>query len=101
MANSFGSEATLRVADRDFTIFRLDTVEKVFRDAARLPYSLKILLENLLRTEDGRSVRKEDIEALATWDARRAEPRDCVHPQPRTAAGLHRRPGGRGSGRHA
>jgi len=78
MANSFGSEATLRVADRDFTIFRLDTVEKVFRDAARLPYSLKILLENLLRTEDGRSVRKEDIEALATWDARAQPSREIA-----------------------
>src|SRR5260370_5140383 len=68
MSNSFGSQAVLRVADRDFTIFRLGAVEKSFPSAARLPYSLKILLENLVRSEDGRTVRAEDIEGLATWN---------------------------------
>jgi aconitate hydratase len=67
MADSFGSRAALRVGDRDFTIFRLDAAVKALPQAARLPFSLKILLENLLRTEDGKAVRAEDIEALASW----------------------------------
>jgi aconitate hydratase len=67
MVDHLGSQALLRVGDRDYTIFRLDAVAKDFPQAARLPYSLKILLENLLRTEDGQTVRPEDIQALATW----------------------------------
>src|SRR5262249_29035076 len=66
-------QAMLRVGNRDFTIFRLGAVEKAIPSAAGLPFSLKILLENLLRTEDGRSVRAEDIEALANWQPK-AEP---------------------------
>jgi aconitate hydratase len=73
MANSFGSKATLNVGNRTYTMYRLDAVEKKHASAARLPYSLKILLENLLRTEDGVSVRATDIEALARWDPK-AEP---------------------------
>jgi aconitate hydratase len=73
MANSFGSQSTLKVGDRSFTIHRLDAVYKKFPDAARLPFSLKILLENLLRTENGLSVMAADIEALAKWDPH-AEP---------------------------
>ncbi len=73
MANSFGSQATLAVGNRHYTIFRLAAVEQAIPQAARLPFSLKILLENLLRTEDGVSVRAEDIEALAKWDPK-AEP---------------------------
>src|SRR5262249_30877930 len=67
MADSFGSKGTLPVGDRVYTIFRLAAVEKVHPEAARLPFSLKILLENLLRAEDGLSVRPEDIAALACW----------------------------------
>jgi aconitate hydratase len=74
MANSFSSLATLRVQDRDYTLYRLDMVAKAFPHAARLPFSLKILLENLLRTEDGQAVRAEDIEALACWQPM-AEPK--------------------------
>src|SRR5215471_8048063 len=73
MANSFGSEATLQTPDGDFTIFRLDAVTKAIPNAAHLPFSLKILLENLLRTEDGHTVRASDIEGLAGWQAK-AEP---------------------------
>ncbi len=64
MSNSFGSRSTLRVGDLDYTIHRLDAVP----NAARLPYSLKILLENLLRTEDGQAVRAADAAALADWN---------------------------------
>jgi aconitate hydratase len=70
--NSFGARATLEVGDARHEIFRLDALQSAF-DVARLPFSLKILLENLLRTEGNGSVRKEDIEALARWDAA-AEP---------------------------
>ncbi len=67
--NSFDTRGTLTVGDRSFEIFRLDALQSTY-DVARLPFSLKVLLENLLRTEDGESVRAADIEALATWDAR-------------------------------
>jgi aconitate hydratase len=73
MANSFGSQATLKVGNRTYSIHRLDAVQKLHAAAARLPYSLKILLENLLRTEDNLAVKAADIEALAKWDPK-AEP---------------------------
>ncbi|MEV5552537.1 aconitate hydratase AcnA [Nonomuraea wenchangensis] len=63
-ANSFGARDTLRVGDASYEIFRLDAVE----GAARLPYSLKILLENLLRTEDGANITADHIRALGSWD---------------------------------
>src|ERR1700744_6152494 len=71
-ANSFDSRATLRVGDVSYEISRLGALHSKF-DVARLPFSLKILLENLLRNEDGESIRAADIEALASWDAH-AEP---------------------------
>jgi aconitate hydratase len=61
--NSFGSAAVLKVRDKTYKIFRLDAL-----DAAHLPYSLKILLENLLRTEDGANITSEHIRALASWN---------------------------------
>ncbi|CAB4855839.1 MAG: aconitate hydratase AcnA [Actinobacteria bacterium] len=67
--DSFGSKTTLSVEGRDYTIFRLDAVE----GSERLPYSLKILLENLLRTEDGVNITADQIRALGNWDAN-AEP---------------------------
>jgi aconitate hydratase len=70
--NSFDAKATLTVRGRDHEIFRLDALQASY-DIARLPFSLKVLLENLLRNEDGESIRAEDIEALARGDAR-AEP---------------------------
>jgi aconitate hydratase len=70
--NSFGAKAQLTVGERSYDIFRLDALQSKF-DIARLPYSLKVLLENLLRNEDGESIRAQDIEALASWDAN-AEP---------------------------
>ena len=62
--NSFGSQSTLSVGARDYTIFRLDAVP----GHERLPFSLKILLENLLRTEDGKNITAEQIRALGDWD---------------------------------
>ncbi len=66
--NSFGARATLKVAGSEYEIFRLDALQQRF-DVARLPFSLKVLLENLLRTEGNGSVSAADIEALASWDA--------------------------------
>ena len=66
--NSFDAKAQLLVGDRSYEIFRLDSLQSRY-DVARLPFSLKILLENLLRNEDGEAIRKQDIEALATWNA--------------------------------
>jgi aconitate hydratase len=70
--NSFDARRTLSVGGRSLDIFALDALQSRF-DVARLPFSLKILLENLLRTEGNGSVTAEDIEALASWDAK-AEP---------------------------
>src|SRR5881398_54923 len=67
--NSFDARGTLKVGDRELEIFRLEALQSKF-DIARLPFSLKILLENLLRTEGNGSVEAKDIEALATWDAK-------------------------------
>ncbi|MFJ4869871.1 aconitate hydratase [Streptomyces sp. NPDC088757] len=64
-ANSFDARSTLRVGDESYEIFKLDKVE----GSARLPYSLKVLLENLLRTEDGANITADHIRALGTWDS--------------------------------
>ena len=69
MHNSFNAKARLDVAGKTYQIFRVDAVA----NSARLPFSMKILLENLLRFEDGVTVRRADIEALADWDPQ-AEP---------------------------
>ncbi|HEY7328133.1 MAG TPA: aconitate hydratase AcnA [Gemmataceae bacterium] len=70
MDQQFGSQSSLRVGDREYTIFRLDAVARKHPRVNQLPFSLKILLENLLRCQDGLTVRPEDIEALANWDAK-------------------------------
>src|ERR1700682_2396534 len=67
--DSFGARDTLAVGAREYEIFRLDALQERF-DVARLPFSLKVLLENLLRTEGNGSVVAADVEALASWDAR-------------------------------
>ena len=67
--NSFDARATLQVGEESYQIFRLDAVE----GSDSLPYSLKILLENLLRTEDGANITADDIRALVGWDPN-AEP---------------------------
>src|SRR5690242_4720959 len=69
MTNSFGSRSALRVGSREYEIHRLDALDKQGVRTTHLPYSLRILLENLLRTEDGKAVKADDIRALALWDA--------------------------------
>ncbi len=71
--NSFGSQSTLKVGNKSYEIFRLQALEAKGLSLHRLPYSLRVLLENLLRQEDGKSVTANDIEFLAKWQAS-AEP---------------------------
>ncbi|GAA3651297.1 aconitate hydratase AcnA [Nocardioides ginsengisoli] len=66
--NSFGAKSTLDVNGKAYEIFRLDAVKGEGLDVESLPFSLKVLLENLLRTEDGADITAEDIKALAGWD---------------------------------
>jgi len=68
MGNSFGCRSILKVGKREFEIHRLAGLEKAGLSPARLPFSLRILLENLLRCEDGKSVRDTDIRTLCAWD---------------------------------
>jgi aconitate hydratase len=77
MTNSFNAKATLDVAGKDYEIFKLDAVP----GSARLPFSLKILLENLLRNEDDVTVTRSDIEELANWDPK-AEPSKEIQYRP-------------------
>ena len=67
--NSFGAKGTLQVGDAGYEIYRITGLE----GAETLPYSLKVLLENLLRTEDGKNITADHINALAQWDEN-AEP---------------------------
>jgi aconitate hydratase len=66
--NSFNSKSTLKVGSKEYEIYRLDALDKQGISTQHLPFSLRILLENLLRTEDDRNVTKEEIRALAAWN---------------------------------
>ena len=66
--NSFGARASLRVGNKEYEIYRIDALDKQGISTTHLPFSLRILLENLLRTEDGRNVTPEEIRALAAWN---------------------------------
>jgi aconitate hydratase len=70
--NSFETRTALVVRDRAYQMYSLPALGRRFPQVARLPYSMKILLENLLRHEDGRFVKASDVEALATWDLKGA-----------------------------
>src|SRR5690625_4454240 len=72
MSDSFGARSTLEVNGKQYEIFRLDGLKQIY-DIHRLPYSLKVLQDNLLLTDDGENITKEHIEALASWDPQ-AEP---------------------------
>ena len=77
--NTFAARNTLAVGGEAFTVFRLDALERAGVGAvSRLPFSLKVLLENLLRNEDGRFVHALDIRALAEWDAKNPSAREVA-----------------------
>lgn len=97
-ANSFDARSSLQVGDESYEIFKLSAVE----GSERLPYSLKVLLENLLRTEDGANITADHIRALGNWD-QNAEPSEEIQftPYSRDHAGLHWRAVRRGPRHHA
>ena len=68
MTDSFNARSTLKIGDQEYQIYRLDALQDT--NYQRLPFSLKILLENLLRHEDGVDITRDDIEAVANWDAK-------------------------------
>ena len=68
--NSFASRSSLRVGGKEYEIYRLDALDKQGISTRHLPFSLRILLENLLRTEDGRNVTQQEIRALAAWNSK-------------------------------
>ncbi|PYX85124.1 MAG: aconitate hydratase AcnA [Acidobacteria bacterium] len=68
--NTYNSRSTLRVGNKQYEIHRLDALDQQGVSTKHLPYALRILLENLLRSEDGRTVKKEDIRALAAWNSK-------------------------------
>jgi aconitate hydratase len=78
MKDSFESRATLRAGGREFRLARLDALAKRGYDVSRLPYALRILLENLLRREDGVVVTADEIAALAAWDPAAAPAREIA-----------------------
>ncbi|HEX7243646.1 MAG TPA: aconitate hydratase AcnA [Longimicrobiaceae bacterium] len=82
--NSFDARSTLRVGDREYDFFHLRALEREGIDVSRLPYSLRILLENLLRTEDGVTVTRDDILALAKWDPTSPPDREIAYTPART-----------------
>src|SRR5256885_11909677 len=69
-SNSFGARDSLKVGGKNYDIYRLDALDKQGISTTHLPFSLRILLENLLRTEDGRNVKADDIRALASWNGK-------------------------------
>src|SRR5271163_4839715 len=66
--NSFNSRSTLKVDKKEYEIYRLDALDQQGISTKHLPYCLRILLENLLRTEDGRNVKREDVRSMASWN---------------------------------
>jgi aconitate hydratase len=68
--NSFNSRSILKVGNKEYEIYRLGVLDEQGVSTRHLPFSLRILLENLLRTEDGRNVSKEEIRALAAWSGK-------------------------------
>ena len=67
-SNSFGARTTFKVGNKEYELYRIDALDKQGIATRHLPFSLRILLENLLRTEDGRNVTKNEIRALAAWN---------------------------------
>ena len=65
--NSFGAATTLTVGDKEYRIYALSALETAGFQTSRIPYCIRILLENLLRYEDGRAVKRSDIEYVAKW----------------------------------
>jgi len=77
--NTFNAKTTLPVGDKTYTIYSLPEAAKTLGDVSRLPFSLKVLLENLLRHEDGRSVTAADVQAVADWLQNQTSSREIAY----------------------
>ena len=102
--DSFNARQTLTVGDKEYTAYSLVEAEKNgLKGVSQLPFSMKVLLENLLRYEDGRTVTKADIEAVVPLARQPGQggKRDRLPPRPGPDAGLHRRSGRRRPRGHA
>ena len=101
--DSFKCCKTLKVGSKTYAYYSLPVAEKNgLKGISRLPFSLKVLLENLLRNEDGTTVTKEDIQAFAHWLKTKTSDREiAIPPGARADAGFHRRAGGGRSRRDA
>src|SRR6202162_6449989 len=76
--NSFHSRSLLKAGKKEYEIYRLDALDQQGISTKHLPYCLRILLENLLRTEDGRNVRKDDINSMARWNKNSRRDKECA-----------------------
>ncbi len=79
MSNSFNAKKTLSVNGKDYQIYSLPNAAEKLGDISRLPYSLKVLLENLLRNEDGRTVSADDVQAVADWLKTQSSTREIAY----------------------
>ena len=72
LLNSFGSKVTEKIGGKDYTIYRLRALQECgIAKVLKRPYSIRVLLENMLRNEDGKNVTRKDIENLANWDPKK------------------------------
>ena len=100
--DSLNTRSTLDVGGKSYAYYSLHKAAEKLGDVSRLPFSMKVLLENLLRFEDGETVTRDDIQAMVDWQKERSiDARDPVSPGARADAGFHRRPGGGRSRRDA
>jgi aconitate hydratase len=76
--NSFNSRSTLKVGNKEYEIYRLDALDKQGISTEHLPFCLRILLENQLRTEDGRNVTQEEVRAVAKWNSKSKPEREIA-----------------------
>src|ERR1700686_2850670 len=81
--NSFGARGTFKVGNKEYELYRIDALDKQGISTKHLPFSLRILLENLLRTEAGRNVKAEDIRALASWNSNTNSQKEISFPPSR------------------
>ena len=88
MNNSYNTRTTLKVGAAQYEIHSLKHLESRFNTINRLPYSLKILLENLLRCEDGVNITQDDIAALANWDPEAEPDREIARSRPFSVRGV-------------
>ncbi len=93
--DSLNTRSTLTVGGKTYAYYSLAKAAEALGDISRLPFSMKVLLENLLRFEDGVTVTRDDLQAMVDWQKERQHrARDPVPPGARADAGFHRRSGG-------